>query len=51
MIRLFNKRYRSLTIGETDMLKALFSDSIDYSLVKIYKDKFLPYLEKVLGDF
>lgn len=28
------------------MLKALFSDSIDYSLVKIYKDKFLPFQNK-----
>ncbi len=46
MIRLFNKRYRSLTIGEIDMLKTLFSDSVNYSLVKIYKDKFLPFQNK-----
>ncbi|MBD3808185.1 MAG: type IV secretion protein Rhs [Epsilonproteobacteria bacterium] len=40
-MKVFNKRYRNLTIGEIDMLKALFSDSIDYGLVKIYRDKFL----------
>ncbi|MBD3844008.1 MAG: type IV secretion protein Rhs [Campylobacterales bacterium] len=43
MMKLFNKRYRNLTIGEIDMLKALFSDSINYQNVKIYKDKFLPF--------
>ena len=46
MLRLFKKRYRQLTNNEIEMLKLIFSDSIEYDKVKIFKDKYLPFQNK-----
>lgn len=46
MLRLFKKRYRQLTNNEIGMLKLIFSDSIEYDKVKIFKDKYLPFQNK-----
>ncbi|MDD5360046.1 MAG: hypothetical protein PHI79_04295 [Sulfurovaceae bacterium] len=46
MLKLFNKRYRQLTNNEIDMLKPIFSNSINYSIVKIFKDRYLPFQNK-----
>lgn len=46
MFNLFGKRYRHLTTGEIDMLKNIFANSIKYDIVKIYKDRYIPFQNK-----
>jgi hypothetical protein len=40
-----SQRWRPLTAGETALASLLFRDAIDYTRVRVYSRRYLPYLQ------